>query len=136
MGDRLRELRKVLGLSGEKFGERIGIGRSAVSNLEAGRNNLTEPMILAICREFDVNEEWLRSGEGEMFIKLDRETEIARLTRDLLLEEEDSFKNRVISVLAKLTPEQWKVLSEIAEGLIKKTRTRRSGIFPSLRKPL
>lgn len=120
MGDRLRELRKVLGLSGEKFGERIGIGRSAVSNLEAGRNNLTEPMILAICREFDVNETWLRTGEGEMFIKLDRETEIARLTRDLLLEEEDSFKNRVIAVLAKLTPEQWKVLSEIAEGLKKK----------------
>ena len=47
MGDRLRELRKVLGLSGEKFGERIGIGRSAVSNLEAGRNNLTEPMIVS-----------------------------------------------------------------------------------------
>ena len=130
MGDRLRELRKVLGLSGEKFGERIGIGRSAVSNLEAGRNNLTEPMILAICREFDVNETWLRTGEGEMFLKLDRETEIAKLTRDLLLEEEDSFKNRVISVLAKLTPEQWKVLSEIAEGLIKKRLgTHRSGPY-------
>ena len=55
-----------------------------------------------------------------MFIKLDREMEIARLTRDLLLEEEDSFKNRVIAVLAKLTPEQWEVLSEIAEGLTKK----------------
>ena len=76
-------------------------------------------MILAICREFNVNEEWLRTGNGEMFITLDRETEIARLTRDLLLEE-DSFKNRVISVLAKLTPEQWELLSEIAEGLIKK----------------
>ena len=120
MGERLRELRKALGLSGEKFGERIGIGRSAVSNLEAGRNNLTEQMILAICREFDVNENWLRTGEGEMFIKLDREMEIARLTRDLLLEEEDSFKNKVVTALAKLTPEQWKVLSEIAEGLTKK----------------
>ena len=120
MGERLRELRKALGLSGERFGERVGVGKSAISDIERGRNNLTEQMILAICREFDVNETWLRSGEGEMFIKLDRETEIARLTRDLLLEEEDSFKNRVIAVLAKLTPEQWKVLSEIAEGLKKK----------------
>lgn len=136
MGERVRELRKALGLTLEAFGEKVGVGKSAVSRLEKGTNNLTEQMILAICREFNVNEEWLRTGNGEMFIKLDRETEIARLTRDLLLEEEDSFKNRVIAVLAKLTPEQWEVLSEIAEGLKKKTRTRRSGIFPSLRKPL
>ena len=120
MGERVRELRKALGLTLEAFGEKVGVGKSAVSRLEKGTNNLTEQMILAICREFNVNEEWLRSGEGEMFLKLDRETEIARLTRDLLLEEEDSFKNRVIAVLAKLTPEQWEVLSEIAEGLKKK----------------
>ncbi len=120
MGDRLRELRKVLGLSGEKFGERIGVKKSAISKIESGTVGLSDSNILAICREFDVNETWLRTGEGEMFLKLDRETEIAKLTRDLLLEEEDSFKNRVISVLAKLTPEQWKVLSEIAEGLTKK----------------
>ena len=119
MGDRLRELRKVLGLSGEKFVERIGVKKSAISKIESGTVGLSDSNILAICREFDVNETWLRTGEGEMFLKLDRETEIAKLTRDLLLEE-DSFKNRVISVLAKLTPEQWKVLSEIAEGLTKK----------------
>lgn len=120
MGERLRELRKALGLSGERFGERVGVGKSAISDIERGRNNLTEQMILAICREFDVNETWLRSGEGEMFIKLDRETEIARLTRDLLLEEEDSFKNKVVTALAKLTPDQWKVLSDMAEALLKK----------------
>lgn len=120
MGERLKELRKTLGLTLESFGEKVGVGKSSISRLENGTNNLTEQMILAICREFNVNEEWLRTGEGEMFLKLDREMEIARLTRDLLLEEEDSFKNRVIAVLAKLTPEQWKVLSEIADGLIKK----------------
>ena len=119
MGERLKELRKTLGLTLESFGEKVGVGKSSISRLENGTNNLTEQMILAICREFNVNETWLRSGEGEMFLKLDREMEIARLTRDLLLEE-DSFKNRVISVLAKLTPEQWELLSEIAEGLIKK----------------
>lgn len=120
MGERLKELRKTLGLTLEAFGEKVGVGKSSISRLEKGTNNLTEQMILAICREFNVNEEWLRTGNGEMFLKLDRETEIARLTRDLLLEEEDSFKNRVIAVLAKLTPEQWEVLSEIAEGLKKK----------------
>jgi len=120
MGERVRELRKALGLSGERFGEKIGVKKSAVSKIEKGLVGLSEQNVLAICREFNVSEEWLRTGNGEMFIKLDRETEIAKLTRDLLLEEEDSFKNRVIAVLAKLTPEQWEVLSEIAEGLKKK----------------
>ena len=55
-----------------------------------------------------------------MFIKLDRETEIAKLTRDLLLEEEDSFKNRLVSALANLSSEQWEVLSSIADQLTKK----------------
>ena len=120
MGERLKELRETLGLTLESFGEKVGVGKSSISRLENGTNNLTEQMSLAICREFDVNETWLRSGEGEMFIKLDRETEIARLTRDLLLEEEDSFKNKVVTALAKLTPDQWKVLSDMAEALLKK----------------
>ncbi len=120
MGERLKELRKTLGLTLESFGEKVGVGKSSISRLENGTNNLTEQMILAICREFDVNENWLRTGEGEMFIKLDREMEIARLTKDLLLEEEDSFKNKVVTALAKLTPEQWKVLSDMAEALLKK----------------
>ena len=120
MGERLKELRKTLGLTLEAFGEKVGVGKSSISRLEKGTNNLTEQMILAICREFDVNETWLRTGEGEMFLKLDREAEIARLTRDLLLEEEDSFKNKVVTALAKLTPDQWKVLSDMAEALLKK----------------
>ena len=120
MGERLKELRKTLGLTLESFGEKVGVGKSSISRLENGTNNLTEQMILDICREFDVNENWLRTGEGEMFIKLDREMEIARLTKDLLLEEEDSFKNKVVTALAKLTPEQWKVLSDMAEALLKK----------------
>lgn len=121
MGERVKELRKALGLSGEKFGERIGVKKSAISKIEGGTVGLSESNILAICREFDVNEEWLRTGEGEMFVTLDRETEIAKLTKQLLAEEDESFKNRLISALANLTAEQWEVLSEIGEKLIKKS---------------
>lgn len=67
MNKRIKELRKALGLSGEKFGAKIGLTRMAISNLENGRYNLTEANILAICREFNVNEDWLRTGNGEMF---------------------------------------------------------------------
>ena len=120
MNERVKQLRKELGLSGEKFGERIGVKRSAISKIESSLVGLSESNIKSICREFNVNEEWLRTGNGEMFIKLDRETEIAKLTRDLLLEEEDSFKNRFVSALANLSSEQWEVLSSIADQLTKK----------------
>nr|DAT51975.1 MAG TPA: helix-turn-helix domain protein [Caudoviricetes sp.] len=120
MGERVRELRKALGLSGERFGEKIGVKKSAVSKIESGLVGLSEQNILAICREFNVNEEWLRYGKGEMYLKLDREEEIAKLTKELLLEEEDSFKNKLVSALANLSKEQWEVLSSIAEQLVKK----------------
>lgn len=71
MNNRVKELRKALGLSGEKFGERIGIKRAAVSQIETGKNGLSEPLLLSICREFNVNEDWLRTGKGEMFLPMD-----------------------------------------------------------------
>ncbi|MFP5520808.1 helix-turn-helix domain-containing protein [Peptococcus simiae] len=67
MNKRIKELRKSLGLSGEKFGEKLGVTRTAISLLETGKNNLTEQMIKAICRTYHVNEGWLRTGEGDMF---------------------------------------------------------------------
>lgn len=120
MNERVKELRKALGFSGEKFGERLGITKHAVSKIENNLVGLSESNIKAICREFNVNEEWLRYGKGEMYLKLDREDEIAKLTKELLLEEEDSFKNRLVSALANLSKEQWEVLSSIAEQLAKK----------------
>ena len=120
MNERVKELRKDLGLSGEKFGDRLGVSKTAVSLIESGKNNLTEQMIKSICREFNVNEEWFRYGTGEMYLKLDREEEIAKLTKDLLSEEEDSFKNRLVSALANLSSEQWEILSSIADQLAKK----------------
>lgn len=68
MNERVKQLRKELNLSGEKFGARLGVKRSAISDIERGRNNITEQMILSICREFGVNEQWLRTGEGNMFL--------------------------------------------------------------------
>lgn len=67
MNERVKKLRKTLGLSGEKFGERLGLKRNSISQIETGKNAPTEQTILSICREFNVNEEWLRTGEGDMF---------------------------------------------------------------------
>lgn len=71
MNERVKLLRKTLGLSGEKFGEKLGVKRSVVSRWENAINNLTEQTIKSICREYNVNEDWLRTGNGEMFNTLD-----------------------------------------------------------------
>lgn len=65
-GERIKELRKALDLTLEKFGERLGVGKTAISKLEKGERNLTDQMCKSICREFNVNEEWLRDGTGDM----------------------------------------------------------------------
>ena len=69
MKTRLKELRKSLGLTMEEFGANLGVKKNTISQLESGKNNLTEQMILSICREFNVSEEWLRNGVGDMFIE-------------------------------------------------------------------
>lgn len=67
--NRIYSLRKTLNISQEAFGKKIGVTRSAVSNYESGGRKLTDQTLLLICREFNINEEWLRFGEGEIFIK-------------------------------------------------------------------
>lgn len=119
MNERIKELRKTLGLTLEKFGEHIGLKKSAMSLIENGKNNITEQVFKSICREFNVNEEWLRTGEGDMFLELDRHKEIADFTLQLLKEEDDSFKNRLISVLANLTIDEWELLENIAKNIHK-----------------
>lgn len=120
-GERIRELRKALKLTLDRFGERVGVKKSALSQIENGKSGVTDQMIKSICHEFDVSETWIRTGEGEMFPPVDRRTEIARLTRQLLNEEEDSFKNRFISMLADLSVEEWEFLEKRAKQLYEGT---------------
>lgn len=122
-GERVREIRKALGLTLEKFGNEIGLKKNSISQIENGVNKLTEANLMAICRENWnnklVNEEWLRNGEGEMFLPITRDDEIAKLTADLFKEEEDSFKTRLILTLSKLDENEWAVLEKIAKELAK-----------------
>lgn len=66
-GERVKEIRRSLKLTLEKFGERLGVGKTAISKIEKGENNLSSQMMKAICNEYRVNYEYLESGVGEMF---------------------------------------------------------------------
>lgn len=113
MGERVKELRKALGLSGEKFGEKIGLKRNSLSQIETGKNNLSEQNILAICREFNVNENWLRYGTGEMFKDMTLDEEIILFIGEIQWDTSNTFKKRFISAISKLNEEEWNVLEKI-----------------------
>lgn len=117
MNERIKMLRKELGLTLEKFGQRLGVSRAAMSNIENNNRNVTEQMCKSICREFDVNEEWLRYGTGEMFRTLTRNEIITDFATDLLKDEEESFRRRLIEALASLDTVDWIVLEKIANSL-------------------
>ena len=76
LNNRIKELRTHLGLSGDQFGKAIGVSRAAISKIEVGTNNVSDRTISTIVREFGVNEEWLRTGKGEMFIQRDNAEEL------------------------------------------------------------
>ena len=120
-GERAKEVRKSLNLTMEQFGNKLGVTKVAISNIEKEKRNLTEQMSRAICREFNVSEEWLKTGEGEMYQQLSEDEEIAGIVSDLLEEGKDNAFYGIILEIAKtyneLSPASQKVLTEAAEKL-------------------
>lgn len=121
--DRIKQLRHILGLTQQKFAERLGVKRNTVGQWECGINALTDQVITSICREFNVNEEWLRNGTGEMF-KSDRDTAIVRLENLLASEPDDSFKHHFINKLADLSPSEWNNLEKTIDIFANITKNR------------
>lgn len=83
VNDRVREVRKSEGLTLEKFGAKLGVGKVAISLIENGKNSVTDQMFKSICREFNVNEEWLRNGIGPMHPELDEDVEYGQICAEL-----------------------------------------------------
>ncbi len=117
MNHRIRELRKTLGLTQTEFGKRLGIKQTTVAGYETGGRTPIDAVVSLICRQFQVNEQWLRTGEGEMFASRTREEEISCFVEGVLAEESDSFKKRFIELLAKLEESDWQVLERMANQL-------------------
>lgn len=118
MKDRIKALRKALSLNQTDFGSKIGVKQSAVAAYESGSRTPLDSVIVSICREFGVNGRWLRTGEGEMLMHLSREEEIMRFAATVVRDPSSEFQRRFVSVLARLTPEQWQLMEEMARKLL------------------
>lgn len=117
IGERVKALRKELGLTLEKFANPIGIHRGSLSAIENDKSGVSDRTLLAICREYGVSEEWLRDGVGEMFVPVTRNEKIARFAGELMKDETPDFRRQLVEILADLNDEQWDALADFAEKL-------------------
>ena len=118
MNERIRELRKTLGLTLEKFGERVGVKKSALSLVENGKNNVSEQLFFSICREFNVNDDWLRTGDGEMFNQSDEDEELAAIVGRVLAGE-DEFRKALYRQIGTCEQKYIDMLKEFVENIYK-----------------
>lgn len=107
MNERIRMLRKHLGLTLEQFGERIGLKKSVLSRFENGHSTPQEQTLRLICREFSVSYAWLKEGVGDMFIAADEDDAVNRLMLG-----QDEFPKQVFRALAAMPPEGWTALKQ------------------------
>lgn len=122
MNERIKELRKSLDLTMDRFGELIGVKKASISQIENCRNGVSERLISNICKtNFDgrfVNEEWLRTGSGPMFVEMTRNQIIFAFANDVMKDLPDSFRRAFVEQLAELTPDGWRWLRAFCEGVM------------------
>ena len=118
MNERIKLLRKALELNQTDFGARIGVKQGTVAAYESGARVPLDSVIVSICREFGVSESWLRSGDGEMFLQLSREEEITKFCMSIIRDPDSEFQRQFVSVVARLEPPQWQLLSDMADKLL------------------
>ncbi len=116
IGERIKKVRKALELTQTEFAHRIGSVQNTITGYESSRRNPSAAVIALICKEFNVNEEWLRTGNGEMFLPRSRNQAITDFAENLI-NEPDSFKKRLFEGLAALDEKDWEYLEKIAMKL-------------------
>lgn len=115
-GERVRLIRKELKLTLEKFGEKLGVGKTAISNIETGNRGLTDQMAKAICREYNVSYDYLTYGDGEMFTNLP-----ATIVDELCVQFElDDFDRAIVEMYIDLSPDERAVVKRKMKELMKK----------------
>lgn len=119
MHNRIRQVRMNANLSQTEFAERINLSKNFISLVENGGREPSDRTIRDICREFGVNETWLRTGVGDPFLPSVREQEIAALTKTLMSDRPESFRSRLVTALLKFPPDapEWEALERIYDSI-------------------
>lgn len=117
MNERIKQIREYLEMSRSEFGKKLGVSGDVVNNLERGRVEIKEDRIKLICSVFDVDESWLRTGNGEMYQPSTKNQEISDFLNDIMELDDKKFKKRFIESFARLEEKDWEHLEEIVTKL-------------------
>lgn len=118
INSRICRLITELSMTKTSFAKALNLSQPFVSNICAGVSQPSERTILDICREFNVNEQWLRSGEGDMFLRLSRNDEIAAYVARVMKDESAYYQQKMLLFFSRLSPEMLKKLEEVAEDIL------------------
>ena len=116
VGERIKSVRNMLNLTQQAFSERLGLKRNTIGSYEINAGVPSDRTISDICREFGVNEVWLRTGEGEPFQKETRQEQIMRFATQTV-KGSDEFRKAFVSMLAKMDADDWKALEKLFDNL-------------------
>lgn len=116
MNERLKELRTTLKLNQSEFGEKLGVSRDVISNIELNRADIKEPFIKLLCKTFRVDYMWLTTGVGDMFMEADLDD--FELIQDIISNQSE-FAQNVFKLCCKLTEEDWKNIEKVAKNVSK-----------------
>ena len=114
---RIAAVIQASGLTKIAFAERVKVSQQHISRL-AKDGTPSDRTILDICREFDVSERWLRTGEGEMFVQLSREEEITKFAMEIIRDPDSEFQRQLLTTMARLEPAQWKLMEQMLDQLL------------------
>ena len=117
--ERIKEIRKDNNLTQDEFGDKIGVSRSVIANIELGRVDAKDHMVKLIAKEFDVNEEWIRTGEGEKYPEISSDEKLARMIGETI-GSDDEFRKNLILTLLELEESDWEVIKKIYTEMQKK----------------
>ena len=115
MNERIKELRSRLELTQEEFSSKIGLSRNFIAQIETGTKKPSERTIFDICEKFNVNKEWLRTGNGEMFVELSKDEQISAMLGEIQRLGDENFKYRLVSALCKLSESDWTALENLVD---------------------
>ena len=115
MNERIKQVRLSAKLSQTEFAEKILVSRSAVCKMESGENSPSEQTVKLICQEFNVNQDWLRTGNGEMFVELSKDEQISAMLGEIQRLGDENFKYRLVSALCKLSERDWTALENLVD---------------------
>lgn len=122
MNERIKQLRKHLGLNQTEFGARIGVKQTTIAGYERGASTPLDAVVSAICREFNVSERWLREGEGDMFLPQDDADELMALAGRFLGSNPTETQMRFARAVFTMTPQELELITRKARELLGETK--------------